>query len=70
MIERTKLAMTGDFLTTVLRLTYERDGLDGARALVESGITDEQLVAVCDGRMRIEGSTDSELKLVEESNDN
>ena len=69
MIERTKLAMTGDFLTTVLRLTYERDGLDGARALVESGITEDQLKAVCDGRMRIEGSTDTELKLVEESND-
>jgi coenzyme F420-reducing hydrogenase beta subunit len=66
-IERdNKISMEGGFVTAALRAAFEQDGIDAAMALVEDGLTREQVLAVCEHKARIGGSTRTELTFVEE----
>lgn len=62
MIERdNKIAMDGGFVTAALRMAFAEGGIEAAMALVKDGLTRKQVLAVCERRAHIEGSTRTEL---------
>jgi hypothetical protein len=65
-IEReNKIRMEGGFVTAALRMAFADGGLPAARDLVEDGLDDEQIIAICEHRAHIEGSSTTELVFVE-----